>query len=60
MQIAIKVETKEELELFNKMYKQNKMKAPALYICVNGIYAANNIDNQKFFESIGYRIIGVR
>lgn len=30
MEIAIKVENQEELELFNKMYGQEAVKAPAI------------------------------
>lgn len=36
------------------------VKAPALYVYVNGIYMENNIEDQNFLEAIGYRIIGVR
>ena len=60
MEIAIKVENQDELELFNKMYGQEAVKAPALYVYVNGIYMENNIEDQNFLEAIGYRIIGVR
>lgn len=60
MEVAIKVETKEDLKQFNEVYNQEEIAVPALYICVNGVYVKNDVKEQAFFESIGYKIITVR